>query len=129
MHLLILAQAHKGLPTNEVTIANVLKTVGYRTAAIGKWHLGHLPQFMPNARGFDYFYGLPYSNDMILPWCPWLNETHKLNMYKNENIIREVGKKQENLITEYTQEAINFIKSNKSNPFFMYLAHSMPHYQ
>ena len=82
---------------------------------------------MPNERGFDYFYGLPYSNDMILPWCPWLNDTHKLNMYQNENIIREVGKKQENLITEYTQEAINFIESNKSDPFFIYLAHSMPH--
>ena len=119
--------SNKGLPTSEITITNVLKTVGYKTAAIGKWHLGHLPQFMPNERGFDYFYGLPYSNDMILPWCPWLDDTHKLNMYQNENIIREVGKKQENLITEYTQEAINFIESNKSDPFFIYLAHSMPH--
>lgn len=119
--------SNKGLPTSEITIANVLKTVDYKTTAIGKWHLGHLPQFMPNERGFDYFYGLPYSNDMILPWCPWLNDTHKLNMYQNENIIREVGKKQENLITEYTQEAINFIESNKSDPFFIYLAHSMPH--
>ncbi len=117
----------KGLPTNEVTIANVLKTAGYKTAAIGKWHLGHLPKYMPNARGFDYFYGLPYSNDMMLPWCPWLKDSNKLNMYRNEKVIREVGKNQENLITEYTKETIQFIKSNKSNPFFIYLAHSMPH--
>ena len=53
-----------GLPEKEITIASALKTVGYATACIGKWHLGHLPQFAPNAHGFDYYYGIPYSNDM-----------------------------------------------------------------
>ena len=53
-----------GLPENEITIASALKTSGYATACIGKWHLGHLPQYSPNAHGFDYYFGIPYSNDM-----------------------------------------------------------------
>ena len=53
-----------GLPESEVTVAELLKTAGYATAAIGKWHLGHLPQYLPTAHGFDTYWGIPYSNDM-----------------------------------------------------------------
>ncbi len=116
-----------GLPLTEVTIANVLKEAGYKTGAIGKWHLGHLPQYLPTARGFDYFYGLPYSNDMILPWCPWLTEDDRLYMYENDKPIKEIGKQQDRLMLDYSEKAINFIKEHKNEPFFLYLAHAMPH--
>lgn len=117
----------KGLPVSEITIANILKDAGYKTAAIGKWHLGHAKHFLPTSRGFDSFYGLPYSNDMILPWCPWLTEKDTLFMYENEKPIFEVGDNQDNLIVDYTKKAIDFIEAKKDEPFFLYLAHAMPH--
>ncbi len=116
-----------GLPVSEITIADILKDEGYRTMAIGKWHLGHKPEFLPTANGFDGFYGLPYSNDMILPWCPWLNEDDKLFLYEDSVPVREIGYDQEQLTESYTKKAIEFIRENKDNPFFLYLAHSMPH--
>jgi arylsulfatase A len=116
-----------GLPVSEITIADVLKEAGYTTAAIGKWHLGHLPEYLPTARGFDSFYGLPYSNDMILPWCPWLTDSDKLMLYEDSTAVTEIGKKQDRLTMDYTSQAISFIKEQADNPFFLYLAHSMPH--
>ena len=71
-------ESKNGLPLEEITIADILGAAGYKTMAIGKWHLGHMPEYLPTSRGFDAFYGLPYSNDMILPWCPWLTEKDKL---------------------------------------------------
>lgn len=120
-------ETEKGLPLGEVTIANLLSDAGYETAAIGKWHLGHRSGYLPTSRGFDYFYGLPYSNDMILPWCPWLTEEDKLHLYIDSTIVKEVGKNQDELILDYTNEAIKFIKKDRDQPFFLYLAHSMPH--
>jgi len=117
----------KGLPVSEITIANILKDKGYNTTAIGKWHLGHAKKFLPTSRGFDSFYGLPYSNDMILPWCPWLTKKDTLFMYENENPVYEVGDNQEDLIVNYTKKAVKYIKSQKNEPFFLYLAHAMPH--
>ncbi|WP_242083800.1 sulfatase [Aestuariivivens sediminis] len=116
-----------GLPLSEVTIADVLKESGYATGIIGKWHLGHLPKYLPTSRGFDYFYGLPYSNDMILPWCPWLTENDRLFLYENDNPIKEIGKQQDRLMLDYSSKAISFIKEHKDQPFFLYLAHAMPH--
>ena len=116
-----------GLPVSEITIADVLKEADYTTAAIGKWHLGHLPEYLPTARGFDAFYGLPYSNDMILPWCPWLSDSDKLMLYEDSTAVTEIGKKQDRLTLDYTSQAISFIKKQADNPFFLYLAHSMPH--
>jgi arylsulfatase A len=116
-----------GLPLYEVTIADILKEQGYKTKAIGKWHLGHRKQFLPTSRGFDSFYGLPYSNDLILPWCPWLNENHILELYVDESPVKEVGFDQDNFTVNYTQKAVEFITESKDQPFFLYLAHSMPH--
>ena len=76
-------ESKNGLPKQEITLANLLGKKGYATAAIGKWHLGHQKGYLPTDRGFDQFYGLPYSNDMILPWCPWLSEKDSLFMYEN----------------------------------------------
>jgi arylsulfatase A-like enzyme len=120
-------ESEKGLPLSEVTIANVLGDAGYETAAIGKWHLGHRSGYLPTSRGFDSFYGLPYSNDMILPWCPWLTDEDRLHLYVDSSIVKEVGKNQNELIMDYTNEAMKFIKKEREQPFFLYLAHSMPH--
>ncbi len=120
-------ESKDGLPLTEVTMADVLKQAGYVTGAIGKWHLGHLPEYLPTSRGFDYFYGLPYSNDMILPWCPWLTDEDKLYMYENEKPIKEIGKQQDRLMLDYSNKAIAFVKKHKEEPFFLYLAHAMPH--
>lgn len=123
-----------GLPQSENTIAKLLKTVGYRTAAIGKWHLGHLPQFLPTAHGFDSYYGIPYSNDMdrvsTLPAREAIMEAKpeyfQVPLMRNEKIIEKPA--DQNTITKrYTEEAVKFISENRKKPFFLYLAHSLPH--
>jgi len=114
-----------GLPSEEITIAEVLKTKGYATACIGKWHLGHLPQYLPTRQGFDYYFGLPYSNDMT-PSMPGRNNYPPLPLICNEQTI-ETEPDQSLLTKRYTAEAIQFIKQNKDKPFLLYLAHTFPH--
>lgn len=114
---------------DEDTIASLLKTQGYHTAAIGKWHLGHLPQFLPTRHGFDSFYGLPYSHDM------WPRHPENPKAYPPLPLI--YGEKVVNpdlqpadidmLTTRYTEHAVRFIEENRQNPFFLYMAHSLPH--
>jgi arylsulfatase A len=123
-----------GLPESEITIAKTLKTQGYATAAIGKWHLGHLPQFLPTSHGFDYYFGIPYSNDMdriegiehfescVTPKV----EYFQVPLMRNEETIEKPAD-QRTITKRYTEEAVKFIRENKQNPFFIYLAHSMPH--
>ncbi|MDO1451189.1 sulfatase [Rhodocytophaga aerolata] len=123
-----------GLPASEKTIAKVLKETGYSTAAIGKWHLGHLPQYLPTSHGFDSYYGIPYSNDMdrvnsIEPRQALMNakiEYFQVPLMRNTEVIEKPA--DQNTITKrYTQEAIKFISEHKKKPFFLYLAHSLPH--
>jgi arylsulfatase A-like enzyme len=104
-----------GLNTDEDTIADVLKERGYATACIGKWHLGHLPQFLPTRHGFDYFFGLPYSNDM-----------GPLGLIEGEETI-DTKPDQSQLTRKYTEKAIDFITKNRNQPFLVYLPHTMPH--
>ena len=104
-----------GLPPSEVTIAKALKTKGYATACVGKWHLGHLPQFLPTNNGFDEYFGIPYSNDMRP--CPLLDGTKTI----------EDPAKQETLTKRYTERAIDFIRRSKDGPFFLYFPHTFPH--
>jgi arylsulfatase A-like enzyme len=112
-----------GLPLSQKTIASSLQEVGYKTAAYGKWHLGAVPGYMPTDRGFDEYLGLLYSNDMI---PPWVNTTRALQLYKNDQAIPE--ELDQSLLTQkYTNAAIEFIKTNRTSPFFVYMAHSMPH--
>ena len=123
-----------GLPVNEITIAEELKTVGYSTACIGKWHLGHLQQFSPNSQGFDYYFGIPYSNDMdriegIDHYEACANpkvEFFQVPLMRNAEIIEKPAD-QTTITKRYTDEAIKFIIQNKDKPFFLYMAHSMPH--
>ena len=114
--------AAKGLHPDEVTIAEVLKSRGYATAIIGKWHLGDQPQFLPTRQGFDYYLGIPYSDDMTArtgqPWPP-------LPLMENERVINAPVDR--NLLTQrYTSKAIEFITAHREQPFFLYLPHAMP---
>ena len=128
-----------GLSPSEVIIPEILKTKGYKSAAIGKWHLGDNRQFLPLQQGFDEFLGLPYSNDM---WPVFFDGSRNISkeyarklaypelpLIKNNDKIRELKTldDQAELTTLYTETAIDFIQRNKNNPFFLYLAHSMPH--
>lgn len=136
--------SHRGLPASEITIAEQLKKAGYATACIGKWHLGHNEPYLPTKHGFDYYYGIPYSNDMdnlalaniktyqgyfdFWQNAPERRETKTFNvpLVQNTEIIERPA--DQNTITKrYTDEAVKYIKENKDHPFFLYLAHSLPH--
>lgn len=104
-----------GLPESEVTIASALKSKGYATCCIGKWHLGHLPEYLPTRRGFDSYFGIPYSNDM-----------RPTPLMRDEKVIEEPAE-QTTLTRRYTEEAIRFIEGNKDRPFFLYFPHTFPH--
>jgi arylsulfatase A len=122
-----------GLPQSEITIAEALKPQGYTSACIGKWHLGHLPQYLPTNNGFDYYYGIPYSNDMdrvagagrqafFDPKVEYWN----VPLMRNEEIIERPA--DQNTVTKrYTEEAVRFLERSKDRPFFLYLAHTMVH--
>lgn len=124
-----------GLPAEEITLAEALKSKGYATACIGKWHLGHLPQFLPTRNGFDSYFGLPYSNDMDrvadakLGRAVFLEpkiEFWRVPLMRDESILERPAN-QATLTRRYTEEAIQFIRRNKARPFFLYLPYTMPH--
>ena len=122
--------ARHGISDNELTLAELCKSKGYATGMVGKWHLGHHEKFLPTNHGFDSYYGLPYSNDMW-PYHPQAKKgTYPpLPMIENTIIVDKAvtPKEQEQFIPEYTKRAVNFIESNKDQPFFLYYAHSFPH--
>jgi len=118
-----------GINANEITIAELLKEKDYNTACIGKWHLGHQEKFLPENHGFDYYFGLPFSNDMSKAY-----QNSRGNMkYKYElPVIQgsdtlELDPDQTTLTKRLTGEALKFIRNNKNNPFFLYFPHPMPH--
>ncbi len=119
----LMPESKTGLSREEVTIADIAKSGGYRTAAIGKWHLGTLPGFRPTEHGFDSYFGLLYSNDMIRPW---VQTDVPLRLFRNTDELP--GEVDVSRLTErYTEEAVAFIRQNRERPFLLYLAHSMPH--
>ena len=129
-----------GLDAKEETIAEMLKKKGYSTAIFGKWHLGHFKPFLPLQHGFDEYFGLPYSNDM---WPvdfegnpvtkdserPWKINFPVLPLIEGNEKVGEVKtlEDQAQLVTQYTERALAFIKEHQSQPFFLYLPHTMPH--
>ncbi len=130
-------QAKHGLNHEEETIAEVLKKRGYKCGVFGKWHLGHRKPFLPLQHGFDEYFGLPYSNDMWpidydgqmasegtnkakYPWPPLIDGNDTVSQVDSMDA-------QDNLTTQYTQRAVQFIEKNKDNPFFLYVPHSMVH--
>ena len=118
-------EEENGIPAEEWTLAEALKERGYRTAAVGKWHLGSWPGLLPTEHGFDSFFGLLYSNDMIRPW---VNTDRPLELYRDTEPI-EHPVDQATLTRRYTEESVRFIESAATGdePFFLYLAHSMAH--
>lgn len=108
-------ESFTGIPPEEVTIAESLKGNGYRTAIFGKWHLGHHRQFLPLQNGFDEYYGIPYSNDMMGV------------VYLRGNDVDSIKVNQKYITQTYTKEAVRFIDQNKDKPFFLYITHNMPH--
>ncbi len=152
-----------GLAEEEILLSNVLKDAGYATSCIGKWHLGHAPGYLPTDRGFDSYFGVPYSNDMYIGpgdniasdavfnegydlaktkqdqqtikesieksvqfWEMPSNTKNKVPLFEKDEIV-EYPADQSTLTKRYTKRAIDFIKTNKEIPFFLYLAHSFPH--
>ncbi|MCL4177702.1 MAG: sulfatase [Verrucomicrobia bacterium] len=124
-----------GLPANEITMAEALKSAGYVTACIGKWHLGHLPGHLPTRHGFDEYFGLPYSNDMDRTTAAPQGRAAFLNprdaywnvpLLRNDQILERPAR-QEHLTRRYTEEALEFIRRHKSRPFFLYFPHTFPH--
>ena len=117
----------KGLNPKEVTIAEVLKSVGYKTAIYGKWHLGDQPEFLPTRQGFDEFFGIPYSHD-IHPFHP--RQSHfqfpPLALLENETVT-EMDPNADYLTKRITEHAVSFIERNKNEPFFLYVPHPIPH--
>ena len=126
-----------GLQPEEITIPEMLKSRGYATAAVGKWHLGVLPQYLPTNQGFDSYFGIPYSNDM--DQTEGLPQAERFRRYMDARIeffnvplmrdrsIVERPAEQTTLTKPYTDEGIAFIKAHRRQPFFLYLAHNFPH--
>lgn len=114
------------IDADETTMGEMLQGVGYKTAVFGKWHLGCVPEKMPLQNGFDEYFGLPYSNDMW-PHHPQTPKAYPpLPLYEGETVV-EHDPDMNTLTTRYTEHAVDFITRNRKSPFFLYLAHSMPH--
>jgi arylsulfatase A len=128
IHGALSPKATHGIAKSETTLAEMFQAKKYATGMVGKWHLGHHEQFLPTNHGFDSYLGLPYSNDMW-PHRPDRSTYHKLVMYENTKIIDDdvTAEDQPHLTTKYTERAVEFITANKAKPFFLYVAHSMPH--
>ena len=124
-----------GLPASEITLAEALRTKGYATGCIGKWHLGHREEFLPTNNGFDSYFGIPYSNDMDqtaeaprgreIFWHP-KTEYFNVPLLRDTKIIERPAD-QTTITRRFTEEAVKFIETHREQPFFLYLAHSMPH--
>ncbi|MEA3224437.1 MAG: sulfatase [Planctomycetota bacterium] len=123
---------HTVLHPKEITIAEVLKGAGYATGMVGKWHLAggrmnkYDPNLMPNAQGFDYFFGTPLHNGFTRTVA---HKSFKTQLMRNGQILEDALDQEgmDSLTAVYTEEAVKFIRSNKDHPFFLYLAHNMPH--
>jgi len=127
-----------GLQPTEITIAEVLKARGYATAAVGKWHLGVLPEYLPMNQGFDSYFGIPYSNDMdqtggtltaderFRRYMDAKIEYFNVPLMRNATIVERPAE-QTTITKRYTDEGIQFIRAHRNQPFFLYLAHNLPH--
>ena len=124
-----------GIPEREVTLGEALQQQGYATACFGKWHLGHLPEYLPTNNGFDEYFGIPYSNDMDRVASAPKGRAAFLepkNEYWNVPLLRNTEElerptDQTTITKRYTEEAVRFIREHKDTPFFVYLPHSMVH--
>ncbi|MBX3177791.1 MAG: sulfatase [Candidatus Hydrogenedentes bacterium] len=126
-HRVLFPYSTYGLHPDETTLAEVLRGSGYATGMVGKWHLGHHPPFLPARQGFDHYFGIPYSNDMnghLYKHLDFL--APPLPLMRGEYVI-ENDPDQRYLTRRFTEDAVRFIDENRDRPFFLYLAHAMPH--
>ena len=115
-----------GLSSKEHTVAELMKAQGYATMCIGKWHLGDQPEFLPTRHGFDHYFGIPYSNDMLK--AAKVNGVRVVPLVRDEKVQELLAEDDEDGITaRYTDEAVKFITENKARPFFLYLPHNAVH--
>ena len=115
-----------GLSAQEHTVAELLHAQGYATMCIGKWHLGDQPEFLPTRHGFDHYFGLPYSNDMMR--TAKVNGQRVVPLVRDTQVIELLTDDAQNRIVErYTDEAVNVITRSKDQPFFLYLPHTAVH--
>ena len=126
LNVVLFPNSTGGIPDGEITLAEALKARGYATSCIGKWHLGHLPAYLPTRHGFDHYFGIPYSNDMDVK-----KSGHPpIPLFRDETIIEQPAV-QETLTLRYTREALSFIRNHRATaraqPFFLYLAYTFPH--
>ncbi len=108
-------ESFTGMAPEEITFAEVLKDKGYQTAHVGKWHLGHMQQYLPLNQGFDSYFGIPYSNDM------------ESVVYMRDNEVEEFNPDQTYTTKVYTEESLKFLDQTGEQPFLLYLAHNQPH--
>ena len=122
-----LAGDGRGLNPKELTIAEVAQSVGYKTGMFGKWHLGDQPEFLPTRQGFEEYFGIPYSHD-IHPKHPRQKffKFPPLPVLEGETVI-EMEPDADYLTRRITERAVDFIKRNKDESFFLYVAHPLPH--
>lgn len=121
-----LAADKNGLNPNETTIAEVLKSAGYKTGMFGKWHLGDQPQFLPTRQGFDEFFGLPYSWDIHPFHTNPKYHFPPLPLLEGETVVEEEPDA-DDLTRRITERAVGFIEKHKAEPFFLYIPHPAPH--
>jgi arylsulfatase A len=133
-----------GISASEHTLAQLLQRLGYATFCIGKWHLGDQPEFLPTRHGFDHYFGIPYSNDMGPPADGARSDLGKplpkpkaedkkgappIPLLRDEKVIERIrGSEQTTLVQRYTEEAVQFVRSHRDRPFFLYLAHTAVHF-
>jgi len=117
--------SHNGLNPDEMTIARLLKSAGYATSMIGKWHLGDQAPFLPTRQGFDYYLGIPYSDDMVGGRRRGSEVTPPLPLMENEHVI-EAPVDRDTLTRRYTEKCIEILEQQRGRPFFVYLPHAMP---
>lgn len=117
-----------GIHADETTLGELCQRAGYATAAFGKWHLGHLPAFSPVRHGFDEFYGIPYSNDMWPRHATSGKDFPDLPTIEGERVVGH-NTDQTRFTTDFTNRTVDFIRRQHAakRPFFVYLAHPMPH--
>ena len=126
-HPVLMPGDEHGLNPDEVTIAEILKERGYITACVGKWHLGDQPPFLPTRHGFHYHYGIPYSNDMNPENNGKERNFPPLPLLRGEKVIGEITD-QSTITEDLTREALQFIRTNREKPFFLYMPHVMVHH-
>ncbi|MEA3226557.1 MAG: sulfatase-like hydrolase/transferase, partial [Planctomycetota bacterium] len=118
------ADSRKGIHPDELTLAELLRSSGYATACIGKWHLGFLPAFLPRQQGFDHYFGLLHNLDPVE--VVYFKDAGGVPLLRNGKVVKRPADPAE-LTEMYTDEAIGFIRENKERPFFLYLPHTMAH--